>query len=178
MPRSGHVGSVASALRRSITSSNQRFGTPYVGGVTFWQLTFDANDPQLLAAFWSHALGYRSTPPPEPRSTWVRHYRSRLGDSAAFEDRLFDPAGAGPAIWFQRVPEAKAGKNRLHLDLYPTGRDDTLPLTRRVEVVEAKVAELVTHGAAVMRRTREDDPDDPVYYVVMTDPEGNEFCVS
>jgi hypothetical protein len=53
-----------------------------------------------------------------------------------------------------------------------------LPLTRRIEVVEAKTAELVAHSAAVVRRTREDDPDDPVHYVVMTDPEGNEFCVS
>ena len=75
------------------------------------------------------------------------------------------------------VPESKAGKNRLHLDLYPTGRDDTLPIERRVEIVEAKVVELVELGASVERRTHHDDPDDPRYYVVMHDPEGNEFCV-
>jgi Glyoxalase-like domain len=76
------------------------------------------------------------------------------------------------------VPETKAGKNRLHLDLYPTGRDRTLPQERRVAIVEAKVAELVDLGARIARRTRHDDPGDPVYYVVMHDPEGNEFCVN
>ena len=75
---------------------------------------------------------------------------------AAFDDRLFDPAGLRPPIWLQKVPETKAGKNRLHLDLYPTGRDNALPLERRIEIVEAKVAELVGLGASVERRTRED----------------------
>jgi hypothetical protein len=76
------------------------------------------------------------------------------------------------------LQEAKAGKNRLHLDLYPTGRDNALPMQRRIEIVEAKVAELSRLGASVQRRTREDDPDDPIYFVLMNDPEGNEFCVS
>jgi hypothetical protein len=49
---------------------------------------------------------------------------------------------------------------------------------RRIEIVETKVAELVAHGASVERRTRDDNPDDPVYFVVMHDPEGNEFCIS
>ena len=44
--------------------------------------------------------------------------------------------------------------------------------------MEAKVAELVRLGASVERRTREDDPTDPVYFAVMHDPEGNEFCVA
>ena len=47
----------------------------------------------------------------------------------------------------------------------------------RIEIVEAKVAELIQVGAAVDCREREDDPEDPVYFVVMHDPEGNEFCV-
>jgi hypothetical protein len=143
----------------------------------FFQITVDANDPERLARFWARALGYRPVPPQRPETTWWAHYRGRLGERAAFPDRLFDPEGLRPPIWFQPVPEAKAGKNRLHLDLYPTGRDDALPMARRVEIVEAKVAELVALGGAVERRTREDDPDDPVYYVVMRDPEGNEFCV-
>lgn len=145
--------------------------------MVFWQLTIDANDPALLARFWRQALGYEPAPPTEPETTWYAHYRGRLGDRPSFDDRLFDPAGVGPAIWFQAVPEAKAGKNRLHLDLYPTGRDNAVPMARRVEIVEAKVAELVGLGAGVTRRTRDDDPDDPVYYVVMHDPEGNEFCI-
>ena len=75
------------------------------------------------------------------------------------------------------MPEEKAGKNRLHLDLYPTGRDNELPMERRIEIVEAKVAELTELGASAEHRTRHDDPEDPVYFVVMHDPEGNEFCV-
>jgi hypothetical protein len=116
-------------------------------------------------------------PPAEPETTWHAHYHGRLGEEAAFDDRLFDPAGLRPPIWFQEVPETKAGKNRLHLDLYPTSRDNALPMDRRIEIVEAKVAELVGLGASVERRTREDAPEDPVYFVVMHDPEGNEFCV-
>ena len=145
--------------------------------MTFWQLTIDANDPPLLARFWGKALGYRPVPPGEPLTTWHAHYRSRLGDDEEFDDRLFDPSGLGPALWFQQVPERKAGKNRLHLDLYPTGRDDALLLEGRIEIVEARVAQLVALGASVARRTRGEDPKDPTYYVVMHDPEGNEFCV-
>jgi hypothetical protein len=146
--------------------------------MVFWQLNFDANDPVLLARFWAQALGYQPAPPAEPDTTWHQHYRARLGAETAFDNRLFDPAGLRPPLWFQQVPETKAGKNRLHLDLYPTGRDSALPQERRVEMVEAKVAELVGLGARVQRRDRDDDPDDPIYYVVMHDPEGNEFCVS
>jgi Glyoxalase-like domain len=145
--------------------------------MVFWQLTVDAVNPGQLARFWAQALGYQSAPPGEPDTTWNSHYRARLGGGAAFHDRLFNPAGQRAPIWFQRVPETKAGKNRLHLDLYPTGRDNALPLERRVEMVEAKVAELLGLGASIERRTRHDDPEDPRYFVVMHDPEGNEFCV-
>jgi ABC-type glycerol-3-phosphate transport system substrate-binding protein len=78
--------------------------------MAFWQLTIDANDPALLARFWAQALGYQPAPPAEPDSTWHQHYRARLGAQAAFSDRLFDPAGLRPPIWFQEVPESKAGK--------------------------------------------------------------------
>ncbi len=145
--------------------------------MVFFQVTIDANDPATLARFWAQALGYQPGPPAEPATTWNAHYRARLGGEPAFEDRLFDPAGLRPPIWFQEVPETKAGKNRVHLDLYPTGRDNALPMERRIELVEAKVDELVGLAATVERRTRHDDPDDPVYFVVMHDPEGNEFCV-
>lgn len=146
--------------------------------MTFWQLTIDANDPPRLARFWAHVLGYEPVPPSEPDTTWHDHYRARLGGRPAYEDRLFDPAGHGPPIWFQQVPESKAGKNRLHIDVYPTGRDNGLTMERRVRLVDEKVAELVALGAAVRHRERGDDPGDPEYFVVMNDPEGNEFCVS
>jgi hypothetical protein len=140
--------------------------------MVFWQVTIDANDPAVLARFWAQALGYHPVPPTEPATTWHAFYHARLGDDAAFEDRLFDPAGLRPPISFEQVPEAKAGKNRLHLDLYPTGRDKALPMERRIEIVEAKVAELIGLGASLARKTRLDDPKDPNYWVVMHDPEG------
>ena len=146
--------------------------------MVFFQVSIDDNDPASLARFWAQALGYQPVPPTEPGTTWNAHYRARLRGEPMFEDRIFDPAGLRPPIWFQEVPETKAGKNRVHLDLYPTGRDNALPLDLRVEIVETKVEELVGLGATVERRTRYDDPDDPVYFVVMHDPEGNEFCVS
>lgn len=146
--------------------------------MVFFQITIDANDPPALAGFWAEALGYTPVPPREPDTPWHRHYRERLGDAEAFDNRLFDPDGLRPPIWFQPVPEKGAGKNRVHLDVYPTGRDNSLTQARRVEIVDARVGELVALGAAVTRRDRDDDPDDPYYYVVMQDPEGNEFCVS
>ncbi|WP_255949012.1 VOC family protein [Streptomyces odontomachi] len=154
----------------------------------FWQLTIDANDPPLLARFWARALDYQPAPPAEPRTTWNAHYRDRLEGAPAFTDRIFDPAGLRPPIWFQQVPEGKAGKNRLHLDLYPTGRDDSLPLEQRAEIVDAKVDELVEGGARVVHRERGAGPEwgsprasssgGGFYFVVLNDPEGNEFCVS
>ncbi|HET6165973.1 MAG TPA: VOC family protein [Marmoricola sp.] len=144
----------------------------------FFQLTIDCHDPARLSKFWAQALGYLPVPPTEPDTTWWELYRHRLGGDAEFDDRIFDPEGLRPPIWFQEVPEPKAGKNRLHLDLYPTGRDRSLTFAHRVEIVDTKVAELVALGATIQRTTRDDDPDDPSYFVLLQDPEGNEFCVS
>jgi hypothetical protein len=91
-------------------------------------------------------------------------------------DRIHDPTGAGPPIWFQVVPEPKTGKNRLHLDVYPTGRDRALPWDRRTALVDARVGELLEAGATV--RDAHADPEHGFYAVVMLDPEGNEFCVA
>lgn len=145
--------------------------------MVFWQLTIDANDPGRLARFWAAVLGYQPVPPASPETTWNAHYRAGLGSATAYEDRLFDPDGLRPPLRFQPVPESKAGKNRLHIDLYPTGRDDALPYARRVEIVEARVAELVALGAEVAQRVG-DGEEQPDYFVVLHDPEGNEFCVS
>ena len=130
--------------------------------MVFWQLTIDANDPALLARFWARALGYQPVPPAEPETTWHALYRARLGDRPAFNDRLFDPAGLRPPIWFQPVPETKAGKNRLHFDLAPPIRGDQ----------HGEVDRLVSLGA-----TRIDIGQGEVSWVVMADPDGNEFCV-
>lgn len=144
----------------------------------FWQLTIDCADPPRLAEFWAFALGYQPMPPADSTTTWDEHYRSRLGGSETFDNRIFDPEGRRPPIWFQQVPEPKAGKNRLHIDLYPTGRNNQLSQDERVAIVDARVAELVQRGATVIGGERDDNPDDPQYYVVLQDPEGHEFCVS
>lgn len=146
--------------------------------MTFWQLTVDCKDPARLTAFWGFALGYVPTPPAQPASTWLEHYRARLGAETAFDNRLFDPEGLRPPIWFQQVPEEKAGKNRLHLDLYPTGRDNSLSQEQRIALVDAMVVELVDRGATVLHTERNDDPADLEYFTVLQDPEGSEFCVS
>jgi hypothetical protein len=69
-----------------------------------------------------------------------------------------------------------AGKNRLHLARYPTGRDNTLPMRQRIEIVEARPLSWSTWArpcsAGPDRTTRT-----TVYFVVMNDPEGNDFCV-
>lgn len=145
--------------------------------MVFWQVTIDANDPARLARFWARALGYQPAPPTSPETTWWQHYRGRLEGKPGFSDRIFDPEGLRPPIWFQEVPAEKAGKNRLHLDLYPTERDNALAQEVRVQIVEEKVDELVALGATVERRVRDDEPQDAFYLVVMHDPEGNEFCV-
>jgi hypothetical protein len=144
----------------------------------FWQLTIDCREPERLAAFWAEALGWSGVPPAGPE-TWWALYRYRLGDEDAYDDRLFDPAGLRPPLWFQQVPEEKVGKNRLHLDLYVTGRDASLPYAERMALVEQKVTDLVALGARVLMPAHgEDLPGDPTYFVVLQDPEGNEFCVS
>ena len=125
----------------------------------FWQLTIDANDPAVLARFWAQALGYQPVPPAEPKTTWQAHYRARLEEDAAFDDRLFDPAGLRPPIWFQQVPEAKAGKNRLHLDLRP---DDQAAEVERALSLGARHVDI---GQGTQT------------WVVLADPEGNEFCI-
>jgi hypothetical protein len=131
-----------------------------------------------LAAFWREALGYEPTPPSTPDTPWWRHYRARLGDETAFADRLFDPEGLRPPLWFQKVPEHKAGKNRIHVDIYPTARDNALTPSDRVALVDAKVEALLALGATIVGGERDDDPADPVYYVTLQDPEGNELCIS
>lgn len=144
------------------------------------QITFDAADPARLADFWAAALGYELQAPPPGFDTWKDALTTFGVPPEQHDSRsaVIDPEGAGPRIFIQQVPEAKAGKNRLHLDLYVTSRDDALPLEERVALVDAKVAALVTLGAAVIGGDRSDDPADPFCFVTLQDPEGNEFCVS
>jgi hypothetical protein len=144
-----------------------------------WQLTIDCADPDVLVPFWAGALGYVPAPPPAGHATWRDWYLSagvpaeELGDGDCV-DRLVDPDGRGPLIWFQIVPERKSIKNRLHLDLR-VGGGRSVPLEQRRELVDAKVASLVAAGATVLRSTN--DVENSHYAFTLADPEGNEFCV-
>ena len=155
--------------------------------MTKWQLTIDCDDPARMVAFWAPALDYAVQPPPEGFATMNAYYLSlgvpedELDPDGDGTDRIYDPTGTGPGIWFQPVPERKSVKNRLHLDLYPTGRDRTLAIEDRRRLVEARVEELAARGATVWRRYPDDFDDEQTvdsYFVVMQDPEGNEFCVA
>ncbi len=132
-----------------------------------------------MTAFWSRALGYRLEDPPEGFADWLTYWR-HIGvpeeelTAGSGPDSLVDPAGVGPRIWFQIVPEAKTLKNRLHLDL-EAGGGRTVPLAERTSRVDARVVELLALGATLMRVLSTDGMDH--YGVVMADPEGNEFCV-
>ncbi|MBZ5740843.1 VOC family protein [Nocardioides mangrovi] len=150
--------------------------------MVLWHLTIDANDPTRLARFWQLALGYEPQPPPDGHASWRATYlawgvpEDELADMTDDDyDRIQPPDGHGPKIWFQIVPETKAGKNRLHLDLYPTLRDRSLPIEERRRLVDTRVAELVAAGASI---GRVNDQEEGYYAVLMHDPEGNEFCVA
>jgi hypothetical protein len=112
-----------------------------------WQcVCFDSTDPRRTADFWEAALGWRRT---------LDH-----DDEVVLEPPAGSPEdGVSPDILFLRVPEGKAVKNRLHVDLRPDDQD-------------AEVARLEALGA----RRVDVGQRDPSW-VVLADPEGNELCV-
>ena len=113
----------------------------------FVQWTIDVVDVEVMATFWSAALGYQID----------------QGDDGCA--KLYPPAGSSvllPTVWLQTTGEAKAGKNHNHPDLRPADGD-----------VEAEVQRLIGLGARHVDVGQ--SPSDP--FVVLADPEGNEFCV-
>ena len=102
--------------------------------VRFYQLVIDCADPRSLAAFWMRFTGFEIG---SAHDDWVS---IRSPDD-------------GTRIAFQRVPESKAGKNRLHVDF--ATKDEA--------------------ATGATRRWASDDPEDP--FIVLADPEGNEFCI-
>jgi hypothetical protein len=145
-----------------------------------YQLVIDCADPDRQARFWAAALGYELAPPPDGFATWQDYYRhlgvpdEELTDGA---DRISDPQGGGPAIWFQVVPEAKPPtvKNRLHIDVHASG-DRTAPLETRKKRVDAEAERLVALGATKTVVLFQEGLDH--YAVGMKDPEGNEFDIN
>ncbi len=119
-----------------------------------------------------------SRPAPEGFDSWDDYYRD-LGvgeeDLGIGEDSISDPRGDGPRIWFQRVPDGKTVKNRLHLDI-SVGGGRLVPLETRTARVDAEVARLMGLGATMTGALTELGLDH--YAVGMTDPEGNEFDIN
>src|SRR5262245_24502779 len=142
--------------------------------VVRFQVSFDAADPQRLAAFWEQALGYQPQPPPDGHATWEDWARAMGIPEETWSDvaALIDPEGVMPRLFFQRVPEPKTAKNRVHLDVSVSGGRE-VPQRERRPKVDAAVERLVGLGATMVRAN--DEPDQ--YWVVRQDPEGNEFCL-
>jgi len=141
-----------------------------------FQVAMDCADPRALADFWSAALHYHVPSPPGDFDTWPDFLAANgvppeeMDDAFAIED----PDGVGPRVFFQRVPEPKAGKNRLHLDLRTAPPD--LRGDDRMAALEAEADRLVALGAARLERFEPGGIESG--WLVLADPEGNEFCVS
>lgn len=138
------------------------------------QVVIDCHDPAGLARFWAEALGYEVEPPPPGFPDWPAFLTS-VGFPEDQWDRysaVVDPDRAGPRVFFQKVPEDKVVKNRVHLDLGVGGGRGAIEEERRARIAQA-AARLQGLGATVVGPKEEMGS----YWVVMQDPEGNEFCL-
>ncbi|SFA82883.1 hypothetical protein SAMN05216266_101689 [Amycolatopsis marina] len=147
------------------------------------QVTFDARDPRGLSAFWREVLGYVHPAPPgvelaegaDAFAAWDE-FLERIGvpeEERNSGSAVEDPDGNGPRLFFQQVPEDKVAKNRVHLDVRAA---PGLQGDERMAALEAECDRLVALGATRVSRF---EPDPPMSggFIVMTDPEGNEFCL-
>ena len=146
------------------------------------QITFDARDPRALSAFWAEVMGYVLPAPPgvdlpagaDPFPAW-EEFLERIGvpaDQRNSRSAAEDPAGVGPRLFFQQVPEGKVAKNRVHLDVrVGTG----LVGAERLAALEAESARLVALGATQVQVLLADEENESC--IVMQDVEGNEFCL-
>jgi hypothetical protein len=143
-----------------------------MSSVKKFQVTFDCAEPERVARFWCEVLGYVVPPPPEGFATWD-DYNSSLPPEE--RDSWFgcqDPTGEGPRLYFQRVPEGKIVKNRVHLDVrVGTG----LVGDERLAVLEAEAARLIALGATHVLTQLADEENESC--ITLQDIEGNEFCV-
>ena len=135
------------------------------------QIVFAAKDPHRVAKFWQQALGYTAEPPPEGFETCDEFLRAMnlppdTGDSI---DSAVDPAGIGPRILVERDEPHPRGA--IHLDINASSRG--MSLAEKRERVDAAVARLESIGATKGRVV----DGEGEYWIEMTDPEGNWFCV-
>jgi hypothetical protein len=138
------------------------------------QVTFDCARPDELAQFWAEALGYVMQSPPPGFESWEQLLRKFDVPAEEWDSRsaVIDPDGNGPRLFFQRVPEGKTAKNRVHLDLHVAVG---LGEGERRQHIDAEVTRLEGLGASVLWRMEPELMSG--YFVAMSDPEGNEFCV-
>jgi hypothetical protein len=140
-------------------------------GPTF-QITFDANDVSRLVEFWAGALGYEPQRPPEGFATWEDFGRAHDIPEDQWDawGALIDPDGERPRLFFQKVPEGKTAKNRMHLDVNVGMGYEGEARVRRVQEEAERIEAL---GATRQREASERGE----FWIVMQDPEGNEFCL-
>ncbi|MEV6104964.1 VOC family protein [Streptomyces sp. NPDC051940] len=139
-----------------------------------FQVTYDCADPGAQAEFWAAALGYRLQPPPEGFPDWTAALTAWGVPPEHHNDRsaITDPDGDGPRVFFQKVPEPKTAKNRVHLDVRAA---PGLTGDERMAALEAEADRLTGLGAKRFARVEPGGLD--MGHIVMTDPEGNEFCL-
>ena len=139
------------------------------------QVTFDCADPGALALFWCEVLGYGIDAPPPGLDNWDAFLEDVGVPPEHRNDRsaCSDPDGAGPRLFFQKVPDGKTVKNRVHLDVRSA---PGLQGDERLAVIEAEAERLVALGGTRVRLL-EPTAMDNAHVVVMQDPEGNEFCL-
>jgi hypothetical protein len=136
-----------------------------------FQITFDCDDPHAVCAFWAETLGYDVDQNEEMIKQLLAEGVASDDDVMTLDGQLVwadgaacaDPEGGRPRMYFQRVPEKRAVKNRVHLDL-------RVPPAER----EAEVSRLIGLGASRLGEGQQG----PHSWIVMADPEGNEFCVA
>ena len=138
------------------------------------QITFDCHDPDALAHFWAELLGYQLDPPPPGYDSWEAWLTEQGIPESDWNmaSAVSDPDGRGPRIFFQRVPEQKQLKNRVHLDVNAGGPRGT-PDDERRAAVDAAVERAVGSG----RRRCAWSRSGASRHYVMQDIEGNEFCL-
>ena len=136
------------------------------------QVTFDCAVPERVARFWCDLLGYVVPPPPEGFDSWDALDRSLPADRQGSAFACVDPSGVGPRLYFQRVPEGKVVRNRVHLDVrVGTG----LVGDERLAALEGECTRLLALGAKRVRLLPADEENESC--LVMQDVEGNEFCL-
>ncbi len=137
-----------------------------------FQVTFDCQNPERVARFWCEVLGYVVPPPPPGFASWDEFNLSLPAEDQGSAFAIVDPSGVGPRLFFQRVPEGRTVKNRLHLDVrVGTG----LVGAERLAALEAECARLLPLGATRFQFLLADGVNESC--LVMQDVEGNEFCL-